>query len=86
MSDQHVRLRAETDDRRDEDRVGAARRRAGDARRRADAARQAAGEATTEYARAAHLRAAELQTWIAEGHEDFVRSRGSPAGRGRVGR
>jgi hypothetical protein len=82
MANQHAQMRAETDDRRDDDRVGTARRRADDARERADAARQAAGKATTEYARAAHLRAAELQTWIAEGHEDFVRSRGSAAARG----
>jgi hypothetical protein len=51
----------------------AARRRADDARRRAVAAREAAEQATTEYARLAHQRVADLFTDVAVGQEELAR-------------
>ena len=50
----------------------AARRRAEDARRRAVAAREAAEQATTEYARLAHHRVADLHAELALTHEDLA--------------
>ena len=44
--------------------------RADDSRRRAAAARQAAEGATTEYARRAHQRVADMHTELAQSHED----------------
>jgi hypothetical protein len=55
----------------------AARRRADDARRRAVAAREAAEQATTEYARLAHHRVADLHTELAVDHEDLARALGA---------
>jgi hypothetical protein len=55
----------------------AARRRADDARRRALAAREAAERATTEYARRAHHRVADLHTELAISHEDVARTLGA---------
>jgi hypothetical protein len=51
------------------DAAGAAQVRADGARRRAGAARQAAERATTEYARRAHHRVADLHAEIARHHE-----------------
>jgi hypothetical protein len=50
-----------------------ARARADAARRRAAIALDAAEDATTEYARRAHRRAADLQTLLARSHEDHAR-------------
>ena len=55
----------------------AARRRADDARRRAVAAREAAEQATTQYARLAHHRVADLHTELAVRHEDRARALGA---------
>jgi anti-sigma regulatory factor (Ser/Thr protein kinase) len=56
------------------DAVVAAQRRADNARRRAVAARDAAAQATTEYARRAHHRVAELHAQLAVSHDDFART------------
>lgn len=56
------------------DAAGAAQIRAANARKRALAAREAANEATTEYARGAHRRVAELHMELALSHEDFART------------
>jgi hypothetical protein len=56
------------------DAAGAAQLRAARARERALAAREAADQATTEYARRAHARVAELHTELAVSHEDFART------------
>jgi hypothetical protein len=53
--------------------AGAARARAHDARERAVAARHAAEQATTEYARRAYGRSAELHDELALSHEDSAR-------------
>jgi hypothetical protein len=60
--------------------AAAARRRADDARRRAVAAREAAEQATTEYARLAHHRAADLHTELATSHEHLARALGAGDG------
>jgi hypothetical protein len=52
----------------------AAAARAADARRRAIAAREAADQATTEYARRAHRRVADLHAQIAWSHEHAART------------
>jgi DNA-binding transcriptional regulator YiaG len=56
------------------DAAGAAQLRAANARERALAAREAANQATTEYARGAHRRVAELHAELALSHEDFART------------
>jgi hypothetical protein len=56
------------------DAAGAAQLRAANARKRALAAREAANQATTEYARGAHRRVAELHMELALRHEDFART------------
>jgi hypothetical protein len=56
------------------DAPAAAQMRAPNARERALAARAAADEATTEYARGAHRRVAELHAELAVSHEDFART------------
>jgi serine/threonine-protein kinase RsbW len=56
------------------DAAGAAQRRASKARRRAVAAREAAERATTEYARRAHHRAADVHAELAVSHEDYART------------
>jgi len=56
------------------DAAGAAQMRAANARERALAAREAANQATTEYARRAHRRVAELHAELALSHEDFART------------
>ncbi len=56
-----------------QDTAGAAQARADDARRRALAARQAADRATTDHARRAHYRAADVYRELALSHEDFAR-------------
>lgn len=56
-----------------DDAAGAAQARAYDARERAVAARHAAEQATTEYARRAYSRTAELHDELALSHEDSVR-------------
>jgi hypothetical protein len=61
--------------------AGAAQARAHDARVRALVARQAAEQATTEYARRAHNRTAELHDDLALSHEDFARTLRSSGGR-----
>jgi hypothetical protein len=53
-----------------------ARKRAHDARRRALAARQAAEQATTEYARRAHGRVADIHSALALSHDDHARTLG----------
>jgi hypothetical protein len=57
-----------------QDAAGVAQKRAANARERALAAREAADQATTEYARRAHGRVAELHTQLAVSHEDFART------------
>jgi hypothetical protein len=57
-----------------DDAATAAQARAHGARERAFVARQAAERATTEYARRAHNRSAELHDALALSHEDFVRA------------
>ena len=52
----------------------AAQARAADARRRAIAAQEAAEQATTEYARRAHRRVADLHLQIAWSHEHAART------------
>ena len=56
------------------DEVSAARTRASNARERALAAREAAEQATTEYARRAHQRVADLHGQLALSHDDFART------------
>jgi hypothetical protein len=56
--------------------AGVARKRADDARRRALAARQAAEQATTEYARRAHARVADIHGELALSHDDYARALG----------
>ena len=56
-----------------DDAAGIALARAHDARERAVVARQAAGQATTEYARRAHHRSAELHDELALSHADSAR-------------
>ena len=56
------------------DAAGVAHLRAANARERAREAREAADQATTEYARRAHGRVAELHTELAVSHEDFART------------
>jgi len=55
---------------------GVARKRADDARRRARAARQAAAQATTEYARRAYARVADIHSALALSHDDHARALG----------
>jgi hypothetical protein len=55
------------------DAASAAQARAHDARRRELAARHAAETATTDYARRAHHRVADLHGELAVSHEDFAR-------------
>jgi hypothetical protein len=65
----------ETEDTRPRSAAGrAAEARAADARRRAIAARKAAEQATTEYARRAHRRVADLHQQIAWSHERAART------------
>jgi hypothetical protein len=56
------------------DDVSAARTRASNACKRVLAAREAAEQATTEYARRAHQRVADLHRQLALSHEDFART------------
>jgi hypothetical protein len=66
------------------DAAGAAQTRADHARERARAARVAAERATTEYARSAHRRVADLHAALALRHEDDARAlrlRGAGEGR-----
>jgi hypothetical protein len=56
------------------DAANAAQTRANTARERALAAREAAEQATTEYARRAHDRVADLYGELARRHEDFART------------
>jgi hypothetical protein len=58
------------------DDAGVARKRADDARQRARAARQAAEQATTEYARRAHARVADVHSALALSHDDHARALG----------
>jgi hypothetical protein len=58
------------------DGAGVARKRAEDARRRALVARQAAEQATTEYARRAHGRVADIHSALALSHDDYARTLG----------
>jgi hypothetical protein len=54
--------------------TSAAQARGDDARERALAAREAAERATTEYARRAHHRVADVHRELALSHEDFART------------
>ena len=56
------------------DAAGAAQTRADDACERALGAREAAEQATTEYARRAHRRVADLHSELALSHEDRART------------
>jgi hypothetical protein len=56
------------------DAAAVAQRRADEARRRSTAALEAADQATTEYARRAHHRVADLHDQLALTHEDHARS------------
>jgi hypothetical protein len=64
-----------------DDAAGAAQTRAHDARERALVARHAAEQATTEYARRAHNRSAELNDELALSHEDSARRLRADGGR-----
>src|SRR6185437_15022819 len=68
-------MRPDADERTDArpDIATAAQARAHTARERARAAREAAEQATTEYARRAHHRVADLHGELAVSHEDFAR-------------
>ena len=57
-----------------DDAASAAQTLADDARERARAAREAAEQATTEYARRAYHRVADLHGQLALGHEDHART------------
>jgi len=61
--------------------AGVAQARAHDARKRALVSRRAAERATTEYARRAHNRNAELNDELALSHEDSARRLRSDGGR-----
>jgi hypothetical protein len=61
--------------------AGAAQARAHDARERALVARHSAQQATTEYARRAYSRSAELHDNLALSHEDSARRLRSGGGR-----
>ena len=78
-------MRPDADERTDArpDIATAAQARAHTARERARAAREAAEQATTEYARRAHHRVADLHGELAVSHEDFARR--VRAGGGREG-
>jgi hypothetical protein len=67
-----------------DDAAGAAQARAHDARERAVVARRAAELATTEYARRAHNRSAELHDELALSHEDSARRLRSDGGRAAI--
>ena len=67
-----------------DDAAGAAQERAHDARERAGVARHAAERATTEYARRAYSRSAELHDELALSHEDSARRLRSGGGRDEI--